>query len=338
MSTDCRMIARAGLFALALSSAALPAHAQERSIGRVGAFEMGISIENGRLHRCYAKRLNTERQDLRIRRNFGEQKLQVSMPKPPGAGADFTAAYQFSRNGTVYRSTFKNITTERIFITLADAAESDLYASKEDFYIEFASGEHMSWPLDGVEPAIIALHDCISTDGRRASADPNPPALPPVAVAPAPPQPQGPQASRFAFANVGPWSIWRLSDNPSGNPTRGCTIEGRQAPLSDLRLATDGRLAIIEWRDGTDMRAYPKSFPVQVAFGTGRPFRNYTATIHRDDGVTPWARISERANADVGIERSDQIVVRSQFGTTTFPMYDRDQMFKQFVRCAQMIR
>jgi hypothetical protein len=97
-------------------------------------------------------------------------------------------------------------------------------------------------------------------------------------------------------------------------------------------------MSIIEWRDGTDMRAYPNSFPVQVAFGTGKPFRNYTATIERDDGETRWARIVERSDVDSGVTRADQIIIRTQAGLVTFPLFDRDRMFQQFARCAQGIR
>jgi len=145
------------------------------------------------------------------------------------------------------------------------------------------------------------------------------------------------QAHPFAFAKAGIWNLSRISDNPSGNGTIACVAQNDGRDSRDLRFATDGKDAIIEYRDGTDLRTYPPQINVQITFGTNGPPRNYAASISFDDGSTPWIRILERANADVGLERASQIAFRSPRGLTVIAVPDAGKLWPQFTRCLQTI-
>jgi hypothetical protein len=173
-----------------------------------------------------------------------------------------------------------------------------------------------------------------SSAGAAPVTPPQPaPAAPPVQRPAQNAQAGLPQAHRIRFAQAGVWNVYRITLGPSDRVTRGCVAESNHETVSNLRFATDGRLAIIEFRDGSDIRSYPPRFDVQIGFGATNRMRTYQAEVNYDDGVTPWIRVTERADADVGLERASQISFRTPRGLTVIPMMDAQLLWPQFARC-----
>lgn len=183
-------------------------------------------------------------------------------------------------------------------------------------------------------------YDAAVAVGSAASLAPAPapaPAAPPVQRRVQTAPPAAPQADRRRFAQAGIWSVYTVSAGPGDPVTRGCVAQNNDQFAGDLRFATDGQVAIIEFRDGSDISSYPPQFEVQIGFGAGGRMRRYQAEVNYDDGRTPWIRVMERANADVGIERADQISFRTPRGLTVIPMIDAPLLWQQFGRCARRI-
>ncbi len=328
------------------------AQAQERNYGQEGPWRIISAYEKGSFNRCIAEVIS--RNGVFRVHNFPDGSWRFSVP-----------CFGLNSKGTIAVQTSTEAGQLRVF-TNPRFCRTSTYALPREWVDELRNTRELSveigkrwfrWNLAGLRRAMSTTYRCV-----RALAGPRPSVAqprfaPPPAPQPrfaSPPQPRfaspppprftpplpAPQRNavyRFDFARAGMWDIKRVSAEPSGRITGGCTADSTDQVLLNLRLAVNLQIAFLDFRDGTDMRKYPQRFPVQIAFGTNQPFQNHQAEIITDN-TGSWARVAESRNLKTGIDRADQVIIKSAYGFVTIPMFDRDKLWPALTRCMQLIR
>ena len=327
-----------------------PATRMIRMDSAPGRFTLAREMQGNRLLRCVVQGPPDE--GLRVSyypNTSGRRAFSIPGNRAPDGTQDTLTVTLIPGNGGPTELQARH-NGGRVAADLPDAISTTL-SDATTMEVQFgSSGETRTFDLSTYGEVESAVDGCLTSFGpsqddamRQAERDyqrqqqaQRPAPQPPVAYAPPAQQGSG-QVFRFPFARAGAWEIRRLSDLPDGRRTTGCVVDSNDQMLRNVRFAVDGGNAIIDFRDGGDLRRLPRRFQVQIQFGTNTRSYTFPAEVV-DEGFGPWIRLMTARNFQSGIENADQLIIRTPSGLVTLPLFDGDRLWPAMARCIAAMR